>query len=277
MTPKQGANVEKLVLDILRNNDLMRSQPDNANAPIDRKATARSKDMREAAARASKQRALLARALRANETDEREGSRKAGRLDKGALSRAMAGSPNVFARREISEGFDTDVCILLDASGSMGGESMGQALETGLVIAQSAGSVGASCTTEIFNSYGYKRAGALATKRVPNPADFSILLGAASGGTPLSAHMARMALAQAKRAPHKRRVLFVVTDGGCDYGTPVVKRMANYLEQAHGTVMAHVSIGTALTGAFRAEVMVPFGKPIADIGLEHFVKVLRAL
>ena len=89
--------------------------------------------------------------------------------------------------------------------------------------------------------------------------------------------MARIAKAQAERAPHKRRVVFVITDGGCDYGTPTVKRMAAYLEQAFGTIMAHVSIGTPLQGAFKAEVMVPFDKPVADVGLEHFVKVLQAL
>jgi uncharacterized protein with von Willebrand factor type A (vWA) domain len=189
----------------------------------------------------------------------------------------MAGAPNVFARREVSEGYDTDVCVLLDASGSMGGENMQMALETGLVIAQAAGSVGASCTTEIFNSTGYSRAGTLASRRTPNPADYGALVNAATGGTPLSAHMARAAVSQAKRAPHKRRVLFVVTDGQCDHGPATVKRMANYLEQACGTVMAHVSIGTPLSGSFRAEVCVPFGTPLAEVGLEHFVKVLQAL
>ena len=80
-----------------------------------------------------------------------------------------------------------------------------------------------------------------------------------------------------KRAPHKRRVVFVVTDGGCDWGPLTVKAMAGYLEQAHGTIMAHVSIGAPLSGAFKAEVMVPWNVPIAKVGLEHFVKVLQAL
>jgi hypothetical protein len=89
--------------------------------------------------------------------------------------------------------------------------------------------------------------------------------------------MARAAVNQAKRCAHKRRVLFVVTDGACDYGPQTVKRMATYLEQACGTVMAHVSIGTPLQGSFRAEVMVPYGTSLAKVGLEHFVKVLQAL
>ena len=41
--------------------------------------------------------------------------------------------------------------------------------------------------------------------------------------------------------------------------------------------MAHVSICAPLTGAFKAEVMVPWNVPIAKVGLEHFVKVLQAL
>jgi len=277
MSPNdRNTSSEKAVLDILRVDSIMKSAPHEPKGPS-RRAVQEGAKLRDQAAKASKQRALLARALRANETEDREGGRKAGRLDRGALSRAMAGAQNVFARREISEGFDTDVCILLDASGSMAGHNMLQALEVGLIVAQAASSVGASCTTEIFSSSGYQRAGGLASKRVPNATDFGALSNEADGGTPLSAHMARAALAQAKRAPHKRRVLFVVTDGGCDYGRNVLARMATYLEQACGVVLAHVSIGTPLSGAFRAEVQVPYGCEVSDIGLGHFVKVLQAL
>jgi len=269
------ASAEKYVIDILRD-QVIKSQPkpDPVNP---RRSNPNGERLREAAAKASRQRALLARALRANETDEREGGKRAGRLDRGALSRAVSGSRNVFQRRDISEGFDTDVAILLDASGSMGGSNMFQALQVGLIVAQAASSVGACCTTETFNSSGYARAGGLASKRVPNPADYGVLVNGATGGTPLSAHMARAALAQAKRAGHKRRVLFVVTDGACDYGPATVKRMAGYLEKTCGTILAHVSIGTSLAGAFRAEVQVPYGVEVSDVGLEHFVKVLQAL
>jgi hypothetical protein len=273
MEPSQGANAERTVIDILRDK-VIQSEPRNGPNP---RMGANGLRLKASAANASRQRALLARALRANETDDREGGRKAGRLDRSALARASAGAANVFERRDISEGFDTDVCVLLDASGSMAGANMISALEVGLVVSQAAASVGASCTVEVFNSQGFIRAGALASKRTPNPAEFGALQNAASGGTPLSAHMARAAVNQAKRAPQKRRVLFVVTDGACDYGPQTVKRMANYLEQALGTIMAHVSIGTALTGAFRAEVRVPCGAALSEIGLDHFVKVLQAL
>ena len=74
-----------------------------------------------------------------------------------------------------------------------------------------------------------------------------------------------------------RRVVFVVTDGGCDYGPETVKRMAAHLEKTYRTVLAHVSIGTPLQGSFKAEVCVPYGAPLADVGLAHFVKVLQAL
>jgi hypothetical protein len=268
-------HAEKAVIGILRDS-VIGSQPNERGAAVKKLGTNGTR-LRDVAAQASRQRALLARALRANETDDREGGRKAGRLDRGALSRAMAGAPNVFARREIAEGYDTDVCVLLDASGSMAGANMIAALEVGLIVAQAAGSVGASCTTEIFNSQGYTRAGGLASKRNPNPADFGALQNAAGGGTPLSAHMARVAVNQAKRAPQKRRVVFVVTDGGCDYGPATVKHMAAYLEKTHGTIMAHVSIGTPLTGAFRAEVRVPHGTKLSELGLDHFVRVLQAL
>ena len=41
--------------------------------------------------------------------------------------------------------------------------------------------------------------------------------------------------------------------------------------------MAHVSIETPLTGAFKAEVCVPYGMALGRVGLDHFVKVLQAL
>jgi len=268
---------EKRVLDILRDG-VMKSQPKTAGSVTrSRGQVINGEALRKAAAQASKQRALLARALRANEVDEREGGRRAGRLDTGALARAAAGATNIFERRETSEGFDTDVCVLLDASGSMAGSNMNSALETGLVIAQAAASVGAPCTVEIFNGTGYVRAGNLAARRTPSPVDFGALTNQAQGGTPLSAHMARVAVAQAKRAGAMRRVVFVVTDGGCDYGPETVKRMAAHLEKTYRTVLAHVSIGTPLQGSFKAEVCVPYGAPLADVGLAHFVKVLQAL
>src|SRR4029077_11492092 len=103
------------------------------------------------------------------------------------------------------------------------GYNLQAALEAGLVIAQAAGAVRAPCTTEIFNSQGYTRAGKLADRRPPSAAEYGALVNGACGGTPLSDHMARMATAQAKRALHMRRVVFVVTDGDCDHGPATVK------------------------------------------------------
>ena len=275
VTGSSARAAQKMVIDILRDK-VMTSQPRNFDTSS-RGAKIGTSRLRDAAANASKQRALLARALRANEIDEREGGLKSGRLVGRALPHAMAGATNVFARREVSEGYDTDVCVLLDASGSMSGTNMFSALEAGLIIAQAASSVGAPCTTEIFNSRGYVRAGTLASKRLPVPSDFGALVNGAEGGTPLSAHMARAGVAQAKRAGQMRRVLFIITDGGCDYGPQTVKAMADYLERTHGTILAHVSIGTPLSGSFKAEVCVPYGAPLAEVGLAHFVKVLQSL
>ena len=273
LTGAEAVN-ERVVINILRSGIIgmkPKDQGHSRNGP-------NAERLKSAAARASKQRALLARALRANDTDEREGGKRTGRLNRSALARVAAGSSTIFERRDVCEGFDTDVHVLLDASGSMGDAGkMSAALEVGLIVTQAAASVGASCTTEVFNSIGYIRAGALAGKRTPNPADFGVLVNQADGGTPLSPHMARAAVAQAARAPGKRRVLFLVTDGGCDYGQETVKRMARHLEKTCGTVIAHVSIFTALRGSFKAEVRVAPGQAIADVGLDHFVRVLQAL
>ena len=154
---------------------------------------------------------------------------------------------------------------------------MDQAAEAGLVIAQAASSVGASCTIEAFNSGGFIRAGDVASKRKPDVESFARMALGAGGGTPLSENLARAGLAQAARASHKRRVLFVITDGDCDHGHETVKVTADYLAKTYGTVLAHVSIVTPLRGAFKAEVQIKPGQQITDVGLESFVRVLQAL
>ena len=234
-------------------------------------------ELRAAAAKSSKQRALLARALKANETEDYEGGRRSGRLDRGALCRAVAGSQNVFGRREISEGFDTDVHVLVDASGSMCGIRMEAAVEAALIVAQAAASVGAAYTVESFASKGHVQAGPVASRSAPDVTKFCRMVRDAEGGTPLSPNIARAAIQQAQRAPQKRRVMFIITDGSCDYGPAAVKSIADYVERTYGTVLAHVSIHSRLMGAFKAEVMVPYNGSIAEVGLDHFVKVLQGL
>ena len=272
------ADVERRVLDLLRANAKHDGKPDAwLQGQFDKGRAIGAEILKTQAATASKQRALLARALRANETDDCESGRRNGKLDRHSLTRAYAGAQNVFSKRTISEGFETDVCILVDASGSMKGSAIYRAVEAATVVAQAAASVGAPCTVEAFNTSGFIRAGAVGNRRTPEIRDMAKLHGACTSGTPLSAHIARAAMAQHKRAPYKRRVLFIITDGGCDYGSSVVKRTGEYVEQACGTVLAHISIGRHCVGEFKAEVAIVGGKKILDVGLGHFVKVLQAL
>jgi len=254
--------------------DILRRVGKGGTAPPIGGQSPRGASLADAAARAGAVRALLARALRRNELDDREGGRKSGRLDARTLARVPTGSVNLFTKRHISEGFDTDVAILVDASGSMGGR-MHVAMEAALVIAQAAASVGVTWCGEVFNS------GEIASfgngRGRPVPGLFGAAIGKVGGGTPLSENIARVASAQAGRAPGKRRVVFLLTDGGCDRGSKSVRAIARYCEQTYGTVFAHVSIDTPCRGDFPAEITVRQGSAFADVGLAHFVRVLQAL
>jgi Mg-chelatase subunit ChlD len=234
------------------------------------------------AAQCSRQRALLARALRKNEQDNYEGGLKHGRLDRRAYSRVAAGSTNVFGRRDLTEGYETDVVILVDGSGSMILGNIQAAAPMSLVIAQAAAQVGVSCSTYVFgttvngytmrNFHGLVEVNAGRTK--PSADKFAEMIELAGGGTPLSASMLAVAQRQIDRAPVKRRILFVVSDGMCSQGAMVLKSTATFIEKAMGTETVNLSIGEPLQGCFENEVYVNPNADIASVGLETVVRKL---
>lgn len=227
-------------------------------------------------AKCGRERAIIARALKSNEEDDREGGLRVGRLARGGIVRSQTGDRNVFSRRSTTEGHDTDVMVLVDGSGSMDGAKCVLANEVALVIAQAAASVGVSCGVEQFKSGSYYLTKDIGRSK-PEPRSFAASSESATGGTPLSENIARIALAQAKRAGSKRRIVFLITDGGCNHGQKVAAETAKYCENAYGTIFGHVSIDNPLTGAFRAEVMLKPGPGMAGAALDHFANTLAAL
>jgi Mg-chelatase subunit ChlD len=233
------------------------------------------------AAKASRQRALLARALRANDNDAYDGGLKHGRLDRRAFGRVAAGATNVFGRREVTEGYESDVVILVDGSGSMTGGNIGPAATMAMVVAQAAAQVGVNCATYVFGASGTRISDfglyeVNAGRDKPKAASFMGLCEAAGGGTPLCPSMLAVATRQVKRAPAKRRVLFVISDGMCNQGEKALKATATYIEEVLGTECANLSIGNPLKGCFRNEVLVDPAKDIAAAGLTQLTNKLMA-
>lgn len=224
------------------------------------------------AARMGRQRQLLAKALKRNEVDTYEGNRTHGRFNTRALAKAMQGNPHVFGKRHTSEGFDTDVQVLVDGSGSMSGSNIVAASTLALVVAQAAAQVGVHCTAHLFNDIGLHEATKGKTK--PAARKFGAMPGHIMGGTPLTENLIRVATAQAQRAPGKRRVLFLVTDGGCNQGRTILKAAGAYVEQSMGIEIANLHIGSQVLGVFRNEVAVNVNK-VASSGLERFTQVME--
>ena len=224
------------------------------------------------AARMGRQRSLLAAALKREETDDYEGGRMSGRLDRRAMARLVMGNPHVFGKRTITEGYDTDVQILIDGSSSMQGGKVLAAATLGLVVAQAAAQVGVECATHVFNDNGLHAITKGRSKPVGKK--FAYAYNQVMGTTPLTQNMLAVAFEQKRRAPHKRRILFLITDGGCDLGPDVLKAAGRYVEGVVGTEVANLHIGYKPMGIFRNECAVKVDKVEAS-GLQTLTAMLE--
>jgi len=223
------------------------------------------------ASKMGRQRALLARALKANDIDSYEGGRLHGRLNRRALHKLVAGNPAVFGKRTTTEGYDTDVQILVDGSGSMSGYRILAAASLALVVAQAASQVGVDCYAHVFTDNGL----IVATKGRQKPVGrkFAYMYNAITGGTPLTESLLLAAHLQHKRAGGKRRIMFVISDGDCDLGYDVVKAAGQYVEKL-GTEIANLHIGRQAMGMFRNEVAVDVTN-VSAVGLKQLTAVLE--
>jgi hypothetical protein len=241
-------------------------------AHVDRKGRDSIAAVSEDASRMGRQRALLAAALKREESDDYEGGRMNGRLDRRSMARLVMGNPHVFGKRTVTEGYDTDVQILVDGSSSMTGRSILAAATCALVAAQAAAQVGVQCAAHVFNDNGLH----FMTKGRSKPAGrkFAYACNQVTGCTPLTENLLAVALAQRARAPGKRRVIFVITDGGCDLGPDVLRAAGKYVETVVGAEIANLHIGYAPMGIFRNEVAVDVDD-VASTGLQSLTRVLE--
>ena len=224
------------------------------------------------AAAATRLRSLLASAMKQQELDVYEGGLRHGRLDGRAFAKMAAGRGDVFGRREMSEGYETDCVVLVDGSSSMMGHKARAAATMALVVAQAAAQVGVQCHVYLFTDGGLREVHAGRTK--PSAEVFGSMPSYVTGGTPLCTSMLAVAMKQQARAKAKRRLLFVISDGICDLGQKQLKQTALFIEEGMGTEVANLSINMALQGTFRTEAFVSASDDIAKAGLGLMVKKL---
>jgi hypothetical protein len=218
------------------------------------------------------QRALLARAMKANDVDDYEGGKRNGRIDRRAIHKLATGTSNaVFGTRIMSEGYDTDVQILVDGSGSMAGGRIVAAATLALVVAQAAAQVGVRCEAHLFEDNGLLMM--TNGRNKPNPKKFAYAYSNTESSTPLTKSLLIVAHLQHKRAAGKRKILFVITDGDCDLGHDVVKAAGQYVETT-GTEVANLHIGRQVMGLFRNEVAVDVHN-VSKVGLKQLTSVLE--
>lgn len=168
--------------------------------------------------------------LRSPDAIGRETYLTSGRMDRRALTRAAAGSPNVFCRRDDAPGMNTGVMLLLDSSGSMDGPKLAAAKAMALHLAEACKAAGASVCVTTFEDRAAHYDG---TNWHPGKPQLTILKDWSEGmpqatpricgigcpnGTPLADGI--MACADYfKKQPHlTRRILLALTDGQGDMG-----------------------------------------------------------
>jgi len=228
------------------------------------------------ALRAGKLKAQVARVLKAADNETYERNRPSGRLDRSAMARIGAGqTEGVYARRTFSSGYETEITVLLDHSGSMSGAYAWAASTLALTIAQAAQSVGVKNDILSFSSTEFETVKATSeTPTLPIVLKRLARLGLTAGGsTPLSSCMISATAKLAARAPNKRKILFVVSDGDCDSGGIMVRKACDYARRMDVETVA-LCIGIPSHDGFSLAVSC---KPddIASAGLGVLVRALE--
>jgi hypothetical protein len=222
----------------------------------------------------------VARVIRANEQDSWSRRRSAGRIDRFAMGRLASGDyANPFAKHSRVDGYETEIVVLLDGSDSMGcGARLPKAATLALVIAQAAEQVGVQCEVTRFVSNQLQVIKAprerLATGAVMGR--FAVAASLTNGGTPLSHCLVVAAYRLFRRAPAKRRMVFTVTDGQCNFGSCAVRAAAEFCAESLDVEVIGLSIDSPTHGAFALEARVNSNDDVSEAGLGLLVRALEA-
>jgi Mg-chelatase subunit ChlD len=233
--------------------------------------------LKTAALSCGKLRQHVARVLKSEENETWSRSRPSGRLDRFAYVRIAAGvTENVFMRRHIAGGYETEIIIVIDGSSSMAGRPAWASAVFAYVVAQAAQQVGVNVEVLRFVGQGrfesVKAVKASITK--PIVARSFAAAGRGTGGsTPLARSIIRAAARLAIRAPGKRKMVFCVTDGDDDSGAAAVRRACQYAASRDVETVALCIDMPAMKAGFAYAVECS-SKNIAEAGLGALVRVL---
>jgi len=163
-----------------------------------------------------------------------------GRLDPRALHRAKMGARDVYRRPDLQEGHKAAVSLVLDMSGSMGGDAVPQAIMA-YQVAAAVEAAGALVSVSAFTGGETLARVKGFGERVAAMQERFLAAGHSPGSfTPLAPAIVATA-AELVQAPATARVLFALTDGQDDSG-PHRVREAIKIAQAQGVAVVGVLI-----------------------------------
>jgi hypothetical protein len=172
------------------------------------------------------------------QTDTNYRAASAGRLDaRSYMRRSPVLDPKVFRRTDVGRDVNTHVHLLLDLSGSMGGDVLELSKGAYAIAKAIEGIPGATVAISAFIHNKFR-----VVKTVAQRAKF-VYLGA-SGGTPLAEAIAS-AIGMAKKEPNKRRILVAMTDG--EYAEKHMLNEAYQRSIASGVELVGLQLGQALS------------------------------
>jgi Mg-chelatase subunit ChlD len=233
--------------------------------------------LKQAALSCGKLRQHVARVLKSEENETWSRSRPSGRLDRFAYVRIAAGvTENVFMRRHIAGGYETEIIIVIDGSSSMAGRPAWASAVFAYVVAQAAQQVGVNVEVLRFVGQGRFESVKAVKASITKPIvarSFAAAGHGTGGSTPLARSIIRAAARLAIRAPGKRKMVFCVTDGDDDSGEAAVRRACQYATSRDVETVALCIDMPAMKAGFAYAVECS-SKNIAEAGLGALVRVL---
>ena len=170
----------------------------------------------------------IARMLVSEEKARRTHHETSGRLDRRALVRMRTGAPDVYSQREDTPAVQTALVLLVDQSGSMDhGNRMPMTRLATWALLRAAEDAGARVRVVGFTSPGgmaHDRADLTIVKdwdTSANGAAYAVARMDTGVGTPLSPAIITAA-EMAQDVAATRRIVMVLTDGGCNFRAPAV-------------------------------------------------------
>jgi Mg-chelatase subunit ChlD len=218
----------------------------------------------------------IAELVKAPARDARKVHQDRGRLSRRDTARIVRGARDVFALRDVTPARNTAVMVILDQSGSMSGRAMEESAKACRMIVRAIERCGG-----LVSVAGFFESGAAVDLRIVKPFGkraIACAMGPATeigGGTPMSPAIVLAARHMAEQRDATRRLLIVLTDGGCNLGPEAVKFACAYAGKL-GVETAAIGIGFDPGPAFPARFAAADLASLGRDGLGNLLKLIRA-